>query len=319
MSKPVVFISEPINPLGLEILAPYCHCIAPWLDGGIAGEIPEEATAIMVRTYPVTADRMDTVANLQVVAKHGVGIDNIDVEAATARAIPVLWTPEANADAVAQHALALTLGLANQLLRAEKALRAGQFLDRLEFASTELTGRVLGIIGLGRIGKRVARRATVGLGMEVIAYDPYVDESDLAAHVDSLGELMSRADVVSLHVPLTEETRRFINASALAQMKPGAFLINTSRGGVIDEPALALALDQGALAGAGLDVYADEPPTPDHPFLSAPRVLLTPHVEGLSDQALVRVATEADEGILDVLNGHRPASPVNPQVLENAG
>ena len=102
-------------------------------------------------------------------------------------------------------------------------------------------------------------------------------------------------------------------------MKPGAFLINTSRGGVIDEPALALALDQGALAGAGLDVYADEPPTPDHPFLSAPRALLTPHVAGLSDQALVRVATEAAEGILDVLNGHRPASPVNPQVLENAG
>lgn len=315
MGTPVVFISEPINPLGLEILAPHCHCVAPWLDDNVAGEIPEDAEAIMVRTYSVTAERMDAASRLRVIAKHGVGIDNIDVVSATARRIPVLWTPEANADAVAQHALALTLGLANRLASADEALRAGRFLERLDFGSVELTGRVLGIVGLGRIGRRVARRAKAGLGMEILAYDPFVNDSGVATLVDDLDELLSRADVVTLHVPLTDETRGFINASRLAHLKPTAFLVNTSRGPVIDEEALARALADGALAGAGLDVFRNEPPAPDHPFLTAPRVILTPHVAGLSDQALVRVATEAAQGILDVLQGRRPASPVNPEIL----
>jgi len=315
LGKPVVFVSEPINPLGLEILSPHCHCIAPWHDGSETGEIPEAAEAIMVRTYSVTAERMEAASRLRVIAKHGVGIDNIDVASATARRIPVLWTPEANADAVAQHALALMLGLANRLAGADEALRGGRFLERLDFGSVELTGRVLGIIGLGRIGSRVARRAHLGLGMEILAYDPFIDASDVATLVDDLGELLSRADVVTLHVPLTDETRGFINASALAHMKPTAFLVNTSRGPVIDEEALAQALTDGGLAGAGIDVFRNEPPAPDHPFLTAPRVILTPHVAGLSDQALVRVATEAAQGILDVLQGRRPASPVNPEIL----
>ena len=324
LSKPVVFIADPISQVGLDVLAPHCNCIAPWLQVGQAAEtpgeipveipveIPAEAEGIMVRTYPMGAERIGAAANLRVIAKHGVGIDNIDVAAATARGIPVLWTPEANADAVAQHTLALILGLANRLLEADEALRSGRFLQRLHLGGVELTDRVLGIIGLGRIGRRVARRAVAGLGMKVLAYDPYVTEGAPATLVPELGELLARADVVTLHVPLTDETRAFINASALAQMKPAAFLINTSRGGVIHEQALV----DGRLAGAGLDVYADEPPGAEHPFLSAPRVLLTPHVAGLSDQALIRVATEAAQGIVDVLLGRRPACPVNPEVCE---
>lgn len=315
MSKPVVFIPDPISQVGLDALAPHCQVIAPWLSGDEIGEIPADAAGVMVRTYPVNAARMDAAPGLRVVAKHGVGIDNIDVPAATARRIPVLWTPEANADAVAQHALALMLGLANRLAAADEALRAGRFLERLDFGSVELTGRTLGIIGIGRIGGRVARRAAVGLGMEVLAFDPYVEDERPATMVDDMGELLARSDVVTLHVPLTEETHHLIDADALEQMKSTAFLINTSRGGVIDEPALAQALTTGSIGGAGIDVYADEPPGPDHPLLSAPRILLTPHVAGLSDQALVRVATQAAEGIVDVLQGCRPASPVNPEVL----
>jgi D-3-phosphoglycerate dehydrogenase / 2-oxoglutarate reductase len=315
LGKPVVYISDPISQVGLDALAPHCHCVAPWLQGGEAAEIPAEAEGIMVRTYPVNAERIAAAPNLRVIAKHGVGIDNIDVDAATARGIPVLWTPEANADAVAQHTLALILGMANRLREAEEALRAGEFVRRLHLGGVELTNRVLGIVGLGRIGRRVARRAVAGLGMQVLAYDPYVHEGDPATLVADLEELLARADVVTLHVPLTDETRAFINATTLAHMKPDAFLVNTSRGGVIDERALGQVLAEGKLAGAGLDVYADEPPALDHPFLSAPRVLLTPHVAGLSDQALIRVATEASQGIIDVLQGRRPASPVNPEVL----
>lgn len=316
MSKPIVYIPDPISPVGLDALTPHCHVVAPWLTGDVVGPIPADAQGIMVRTYPVDAAGMDGAPDLRVVAKHGVGIDNIDVAAATARRIPVLWTPEANADAVAQHTLALILGLANKLAAADEALRAGRFLERLDFGSAELTERVLGIIGIGRIGTRVARRAAAGLDMKVIAYDPYVTDDRPATMVDDMEELLSQADVVTLHVPLTDETRRFIDARALAQMKPGAFLINTSRGGVIDEPALAHALTEGTLGGAGIDVYADEPPGSQHPFLSAPRILLTPHVAGLSDQAVVRVSTQAAEGILDVLQGRRPSSPVNPEVWE---
>ncbi len=315
LAKPVVFIPDPISQVGLDALTPHCDCVAPWLQGQASAEIPVEAAAIMVRTYSVDARRIAAAPHLRVIAKHGVGIDNIDVAAATARGIPVLWTPEANADAVAQHTLALILGLANRLMEADAALRAGKFLERLHLGSVELTHRVLGIIGLGRIGGRVARRAVVGLGMEVIAYDPYVDDGGPATLVDELEQLLARADVVTLHVPLTPETRGMINATTLAHLKPEAFLVNTSRGGAIDEQALCQVLAAGRLAGAGLDVYADEPPAADHPYLSAPRVLLTPHVAGLSDQALVRVATEASQGILDVLQGRRPASPVNPEVL----
>lgn len=315
MSKPVVYIADPISQVGLDVLAPHCECIAPWLDGGDVTEVPPAAEAVMVRTFPMGRDRILAAPNLRVIAKHGVGIDNIDVAAATERGIPVVWTPEANADAVAQHTLALMLGLANRLMEADQALRDGRFLERLDFGARELTDRTLGIIGLGRIGNRVARRAAAGLGMNVLAFDPYVDQSDVATLVPTLAELMAGAEVITLHVPLTDETRAFINDDSLVHARPEAFLINTSRGGVIDEQALSRALHENRLAGAGLDVYNDEPPTPDHPFLSAPRVLLTPHVAGLSDQALVRVAHEAGQGIIDVLQGRHPSCPVNPEVF----
>lgn len=273
----------------------------------------------MVRNYVVDAAGLDGAPRLRCVVKHGVGYDNIDVEAATARNLPVLWTPEANADGVAQHAMALILALANRLNEAEAAVRDGRFLERIDFGARELNDLVLGIVGLGRIGRRVARRAQAGLGMRVKAYDPYVDDTDPATKVDSLEQLLAEADVVTLHVPLTDETRAFINTPRLAVMRKTALLINTSRGPVIDEPALVAALHEGRLAGAGLDVFADEPPAADHPYLSAPNVILTPHVAGLSDQSLVRVARQAAQGILDVLQGRQPADVVNPHVLGTSG
>ncbi len=313
-----VFVPEPIASAGMDVLAQHCAVIAPWQTGQPAGELPAEADAALVRIYRVDAQRMDAAPNLRVVAKHGVGLDNIDVPAASARNVAVLWTPEANAEGVAQHAIALMLALTNKIKEADAGVRAGRFDERMAFGSVEVSERTLGIIGLGRIGRRTARKAALGLGMRVLAYDPYVDRSAYdgpAVFVDALDELLERADVVTLHVPLTDETRHIIDAARLAQMKPSAYLVNTSRGAAVDEAALAGALHAGQLAGAAIDVFAQEPPDLSHPLQSAPNALLTPHVAGLSDRALVRVSTEAAEGIIDVLQGRPPRSPVNPEIF----
>jgi D-3-phosphoglycerate dehydrogenase len=319
VTKPIVFVPEPIATAGMDILTGHCEIIAPWQQGDEAGEIPAQADAALVRIYTVDESRLAAAPNLRVVGKHGVGLDNIDIAAAAQRKIAIVWTPEANADAVAQHALSLILGLSNRIKTADAALRQGHFNDRMQFSSLELRGRTLGIIGLGRIGSRVAKKAALGLDMEVLAYDPYVDRPTYngpAAFVDELEDLLARADFVTLHVPLTDETRNMINAERMAQMKDGAYLINTSRGAAVDEAALATALQSSHLAGAGIDVFATEPPHLEHPLQKAPNTLLTPHVAGLSDRALVQVATQAAQGIVDVLQGRRPQSPVNPEVFD---
>lgn len=319
MTKPIVFVPEPIATAGMDILTGHCEIIAPWQQGDEAGEIPAQADAALVRIYTVDESRLAAAPNLRVVGKHGVGLDNIDIAAAAQRKIAIVWTPEANADAVAQHALSLILGLSNRIKTADAALRQGHFNDRMQFSSLELRGRTLGIIGLGRIGSRVAKKAALGLDMEVLAYDPYVDRPTYngpAAFVDELEDLLARADFVTLHVPLTDETRNMINAERMAQMKDGAYLINTSRGAAVDEAALATALQSSHLAGAGIDVFSTEPPHLEHPLQKAPNTLLTPHVAGLSDRALVQVATQAAQGIVDVLQGRRPQSPVNPEVFD---
>jgi D-3-phosphoglycerate dehydrogenase len=266
VTKPIVFVPEPIATAGMDILTGHCEIIAPWQQGDEAGEIPAQADAALVRIYTVDESRLAAAPNLRVVGKHGVGLD-----------------------------------------------------DRMQFSSLELRGRTLGIIGLGRIGSRVAKKAALGLDMEVLAYDPYVDRPTYngpAAFVDELEDLLARADFVTLHVPLTDETRNMINAERMAQMKDGAYLINTSRGAAVDEAALATALQSSHLAGAGIDVFATEPPHLEHPLQKAPNTLLTPHVAGLSDRALVQVATQAAQGIVDVLQGRRPQSPVNPEVFD---
>jgi len=318
LSRYTVFVPEPIAPAGMHLLGQHCDIIAPWQTGQPAGEIPLEADAALVRIYRVDAERMEAAPNLRVVAKHGVGLDNIDIPSASARHIAVLWTPEANAEGVAQHAIALMLALTNKIKEADAGVRTGRFDERMAWGSIEISERTLGIIGLGRIGRRTAHKAALGLGMNVLAYDPYVDRiayDGPAVFVDELDELLRRADVVTLHVPLTDETRHIIDGQSIAHMRPESYLINTARGAAVDEKVLAEALSAGRLAGAAIDVFAQEPPDPAHPLQSAPNALLTPHVAGLSDRALIRVATEAAKGILDVLQGRHPCSPVNPEIL----
>ena len=313
MSKPLVFVPEPIAQEGIERLEKFCFVSAPWRQNNPPGEIPLEAEAVMVRIFPLDEKRINAAKNLRVIAKHGVGFDNIDVHQANAQGIRVVWTPEANAESVSQHAMALMLALSNKLIHADHGVRSGNFEKRMTWTSMELQGRTLGIIGLGRIGKRTALKAIHGFGMTAIAYDPYVNQetgTDSVELVPNLEQLLELSDYISLHVPLTDETRNLIDSDRISVMKQGSHLINTSRGETVDIDAVAHALDSGQLAGVAIDVFPKEPPDLQQPIFSARNALLTPHIAGLSDRAVVRVAVEAADGIIDVLQGKEPRHEV---------
>ena len=251
--KPIVFVPEPIAACGMALLEESCDCTAPWADGRVptdteAREMLRGADAVIVRLFEIGAADLELCPRLQVIAKHGVGVDNIDCDAATARGIPVVFTPKANANSVAEHTIGLMLALARNVVPASVALRDGRFADRSQFIGVELAGRTLGIVGLGRIGSRVAEIAAAGLAMKVCGYDPYVAPgaySGPAERLASLDELLAAADFLTLHVGLTAETRHLIDDRRLARLKAGCRVLNTSRGAVIDERAL----DAGPGAG----------------------------------------------------------------------
>jgi D-3-phosphoglycerate dehydrogenase len=316
--NPVVFIPERISDSGLNLLKSECHCLTPWETGAEPDRhLLYDADAVIVRLFPVDRTDLSRSARLKVVAKHGVGVDNIDVAAATAAGIPVVSTPRANANAVAEHSLTLLLSLARQVVPAATALREGRFRDRADFQGIELSGRTLGVIGMGSVGSRVARMAAAGFNMSVVAYDPFLAEhADVGTAVreKSLERLMSTADFVTLHVSLTPETRHMINEQSLAWAKSDCRIINTSRGAVIDEAALADALTQRRLAGAALDVFEEEPLPPDSPLIHAPNTLLTPHIASSTQESLDRMSLQAAQGVLDVLHGRTPEYPVNREV-----
>jgi D-3-phosphoglycerate dehydrogenase len=321
MDKPVVFVPEPIARAGMELLRTGCECLAPWEAGGgteIDRALLRQADAVIVRLFKITAQDLDGAPRLKVISKHGAGVDNIDVRAATAHHIPVVYTPDATTMAVAEHTLALLLALCRQVVPASQALQAGLFSQRGRFQGVELAGKTLGVIGLGRIGARVAYMVAMGLEMMAVAYDPYLPKDSYegpAILLDSLEALLARADFVTLHIPLTPDTQHLINPQTLQLMKPGARLINTSRGAVVDEAALVRALQQGRLAGAALDVFQIEPLPADHPLVRAPNILLTPHIASSTGEALERMALQAAQGILDVWHGHRPEYLANPEVF----
>ena len=322
--KPVVLVPEIIARSGLDLLRDACDCRVPWEDDSALPNEAElrkilyEAHAVIVRLFTIDERDLQQAKNLRVIGKHGAGVDNIDCRAAAARNIPVVYTPGSTVQAVAEHALTLMLALARQLGPASAALSAGRFGERDLFKGVELGGKTLGLIGAGRIGSRLAQIAAGGLQMKVHAYDPQLDRATYAGPAvleDSLEALLSRADFLSLHVPLTAATRHLLNESALKLCKRDCRIVNTSRGGVIDEAALAQALRDGALGGAALDVFEHEPPPTDHPLAGLPNVLLTPHIAGLTHQSQENTALQVAQGVLDVLNGRAPGHVANPEVF----
>jgi D-3-phosphoglycerate dehydrogenase len=311
MAKPIVLAPEKIAACGLELLRANCQVES-------SPQHLERADAVLVRLFEVRSKELARASRLKVIAKHGVGVDNIDVAAATARRIPVVFTPAANANAVAEHAVALMLALARQIAPAAQALRDGRFADRNKFEGVELAGKTLGVLGLGRIGSRVAQVASAGLGMRVLGYDPMIRPGTYegpATLDDSLDALWPQCDVITLHVPLSPQTRHLLGRATLAKLKRGCRVVNTSRGAVIDEAALAEALHAGHLGGAALDVFETEPLPTDHPLCTAPNTLLTPHISSSTVESLDRMATDAAQGIIDVLQGRRPRYLVNPEAI----
>lgn len=241
---------------------------------------------------------LESAPTLKVIGRAGVGIDNIDVEAATSRGIVVFNAPDANTVAAAELTLALMLALARRVTEADRSVRDGSW-DRSRLEGVELRGKILGLIGAGRIGGEVARRCHA-FGMTVMVHDPYLTDDRaraLGVELVDLERLITAADVISLHVPLNEETEGLLDAGALSLMKSQSYLINASRGGVIDERALAAALEEGRLAGAALDVFENEPLPSDSPLRHAPNLVLTPHLGAATAEAQVAVAREVSEAM----------------------
>ncbi|MBA2371438.1 MAG: phosphoglycerate dehydrogenase [Chloroflexi bacterium] len=312
--KPIVVVADPIAQEGIDLLHGRCDVrVTKGLPESELTSILAGASALVVRSETrVTARVLDAAPDLMVVGRAGVGIDNIDVPAATARGVYVVNAPFGNVVAAAEHALALVLALLRSIPAADASIRA-QHWTRTNFMGSELRGKMLGLIGIGRVGSLVARRAA-GFEMQIIAHDPFATEAvarGLGATLVELDDLLATADVVSLHTPLTERTRGLIDAGALAKMKRTAVVVNCSRGEVIDVDALADALERGAIAGAALDVFATEPLPADARIRRAPRTVLTPHIAGSTREAQTNVAVDVVKQILDVLDGRPARDAVN--------
>ena len=269
-----------------------------------AGEVG--AIAILSRQGPVTAAAMDAAPDLRIIARHGVGVDDVDVAEAARRGILVTRGPGSNTQAVAEHTLALILALAKDLPSLSARVAAGGWRGA-DTKVRDIAGLRLGLLGYGAIGVAVARLAGA-FGMPVAAYSPSGRAPPGIRAAAGLGDLLAGSDVLSLHLPLLPATRHVIGAAELALLPPGAFVINTSRGGLVDEAALLQALDAGRLAGAGLDVFEHEPPAPGDALRRHPRVLATPHVAGVTEGSLVNMGVMAAECIAAVLLG-RPVPP----------
>lgn len=303
-----ILIADKLGETGLAALA-----AAPDVTSDLKTKLSKEELlaaipgydAIIVRSgTEVDADVLAAATALKVVGRAGVGLDNIDLDAAAARGIRVVNTPGANSIATAEHTMALMLALSRYVVPAHNSLAAGEWA-RSRFVGTELYGKRLGIIGFGRVGRLVAGRARA-FGMPVMAYQPELQPEVAATHnVEAvpLEKLLAEADFVTLHAAATPASRRMINAETIAQMKDGAVLINAARGVLVDEAALAAALQSGKLKGAALDAYVNEPPGPDHPLLGLENVVHTPHLGSGTVEAQNRVGTEVVEQVLEVLRG----------------
>lgn len=271
------------------------------------------AAALIVRSdTEVTAELIQLGTELRVIGRAGIGVDNIDVPAATRRGIAVLNAPGANTVSAAEHTFAVLLALVRRIPWAAQSMADGAW-DRKAFGGTELRGKALGVVGLGRIGAHVAGLARA-FGMKVVAHDPFVTEQRaqaLAVELHPLDDVLARADVVTLHLPLTDDTRHLLDASRLALMKPTAVLVNTARGGLVDEVALLEAVEAGRIRGAALDVFAEEPLPGDSPLRRSPRIILTPHLAASTAEAQERVALEICTAVRDALLSGDVAGAVN--------
>ncbi len=303
MSKPKVLVSDPISQTGVDALAEGGQLevtFKPGLPHEELLKIIPDFSALVVRSQTkVGADVISAAKNLRAVGRAGVGVDNVDVDAATKRGIVVMNTPGGNTISTAEHAFSLLVSAARKIPQADASVKAGKW-DRKSFQGVELNGKTLAVLGMGRIGTEVAKRA-LAFGMRVLAYDPYLSEARAKSLqvelVENLEDALPEADFVTMHMPLTDETRHMLDAARLAKLKKGARIVNCARGGLIDEKALADALASGHVAGAAIDVFEEEPPSPENPLRQAPNVVFTPHLGASTAEAQESVGIEIAHAI----------------------
>ncbi len=314
----LVYVAQPVHPDALELLRSRGPVKVGFGDDATPFDaVRDQVAGILVRTAAVSAAMIDAAPKLRVIARHGVGTDAVDVAAATRNGIRVLITPEANAISVAEHTIGLLIAAARRFPEGQALVHAGAWHARDQLAGVELAGRTLGVLGLGRIGRRVARVA-VALGMRVRAHDPFVTGGDVPDEVEwvaTLAALLEGAHAFTPHVPLTPQTRGLVDGAALDLLAPGAVVVNAARGGIVDETALVEGLTSGRLSGAGIDVFSEEPPPADNPLRGADNAVLTPHLAAHTSESLRRMSVHAAEGIVTVLAGRVPdgaVQPVNP-------
>lgn len=314
-----VLLPEDIDPSGPESITDFATCTGMDEYSSVADALDDIARydAVIMRVAPITEEVIDRADRLQVISKHGAGLDSVDIDAASDRNIVVCNTPGANARSVAEHAMALLFAIRRNLRAADKDVRSGSW-DRSPFTGHELTGDTLGLFGFGAISREVAELAH-GMGQNVLTYDPYVADTDIPARVariTELSDLFARSDAVSIHAPLTDETRHAVSDEELTALGEKGVLINTARGEIVDETALHSALKTGRLFGAGLDTFEEEPPGDDNPLYERDDVLLTPHVGGVTDAALRRMSNRAARNVRTVYEGDLPNATVNRAALE---
>jgi D-3-phosphoglycerate dehydrogenase / 2-oxoglutarate reductase len=314
-------VNEKVSPDALNILKKAAEVVyMPSGDHDEFKRLVKDVTAVMLdTTIKFTGELMDSAPNLKVISRTGTGVDNVDVDAATRRGIMVLHTPDANTVTVAEHTVAFIGALTKHLVFLDSETRQGKFkVARRYYLPVDLDGKTIGIIGYGRIGKQVAKKCMGAFNMKVIIYDPYISDVVVAPGVVRYSvetQVFKEADVVSIHVPMTPETRNHVDENLLSLMKPSAYLVNTARGNIVDEAYVCKMLDEGKLAGAGFDVLANEPPVENELFLKNPKTIVSPHSAALTNECTVRVACEAASGIVDYLEGRLPKSIFNRKEL----
>jgi len=328
-NKRVFYVKYLANPIYTEILRARPDVRLDRLENDSADDVAAPILAAahayqigaardeLARHFHADADLLRRAPNLLIVSSNGAGYDPVDVEACTAAGVAVVNQSGGNAHSVAEHALGMLLTLSKRIIQADRALRREANVDRNALMGTEVGGKTIGIVGLGNVGRRVAALCRGLLGMNVLAYDPYLSATVMAERGGEkveLDDLLRRSDFVSISCPLTPDNRGMIGAKQFALMQPHAYFITTARGFIHDEDALLEALRDKRIAGAGLDVWAKEPPPPDHPLLQFDNVLASPHTAGVTKEARENMGRIAAEQMLDMLDGKRPPRLINPEV-----
>ncbi len=317
-----VLLDSPIHPDALALLEGGAKAVLLYeaTVEELRHTLPDVHAAIVSTRFPIRAREIELGHQLEVIGRPGAGVDSVDLAAADLAGIPVVYAPQAPTESVAEHVLCFMLMLAKQIRKADQAIREGDFAFRTRATGIEILGKTLGIIGGGHIGSRVARICGGAFDMRVLLYDPYLTPAQARACggelCSTLDHVMRESDFISLHTPLNPETRQLVGKREIELMKPTAFLINTSRGPVVDESALIAALGEGRIAGAGLDVFETEPLDSNSALLRMDNVVLTPHLSSFTDEGRYRMGITVVEQVLQVFRGQRPQFLANSDVWE---